>query len=216
MKTGIRTLFAMTAGIALLAAASSYWAGEQASQGDKAAAEARVATFMSYRLAQSLKALAAGYELTMNEFYSTVLEFPAYQEKSAAQKTAIESELAALVDLQINDTAAADELGRLFKEMDRFRLDLEKAMTGEETDWDAAREALFKMNVLSVQAIQQADFLGQSASQRAAEADAVQQNRQSQALLWQRAATLLALLAGMLLVYGALRAKSCASSSNNR
>lgn len=211
MKTGIRTLFAMTAGIALLAAASSYWAGEQASQDDKAAAEARVATFMSYRLAQSLKALAAGHELTMNEFYSTVLEFPAYQKKSAAQKAAIESELATLIDLQINDTAAADVLSRLFKEMDRFRLDLEKAMTGEETDWDAAREALFKMNVLSVQAIQQADFLGQSASQRAAEADAARQYRQSQALLWQRVATLLALLASMLLAYGALRAKPCAS-----
>lgn len=99
MKFGIRTLFATAAGVALLAAASSYWAGEQVGRDDKAAADARVATFMSYRLAQSLKALAAGHELTMNEFYSTVLEFPAYQKKSAAQKAAIESELAVLVDL---------------------------------------------------------------------------------------------------------------------
>ncbi|MDP3421755.1 MAG: hypothetical protein Q8S10_12630 [Thiobacillus sp.] len=208
MKSGIRTLFAITAGVALLAAASSHWAGEQVSRDDKAAADARVATFMSYRLAQSLKALAAGHELTMNEFYSTVLEFPAYQKKSAAQKAVIEGELAALVDLQANDAAAAGELARLFKAMDRFRLDLEKAMTGDETDWDAAREALFKMNVLSVQAIQQADFLGQSANQRAAEADAGRQARQSQALLWLRVTTLLALFAGVLLVYGALRAKS--------
>ena len=100
MKFGIRTLSAMVAIIALIAAGLSYWAGEQVGMAGKAGNDARDATFKSYRIAQSLKSLAAGYELTMNEFYSTVLEFPAYQKKSAAQKTAIESELSALATLQ--------------------------------------------------------------------------------------------------------------------
>jgi hypothetical protein len=211
MKRGIRTLFALAALIALAATGASYWAGEQIGMSGKAAADARTATFKSYRIAQSLKALAAGHELTMNEFYSTVLEFPAYQKKSVAQKAAIESDLTALVDLHEGDAAAAAELTRLFQAMGGFRLDLESAMTADETDWEGAREALFKLNVLSVQAIQQADFLGQSASQRAAALDASGQTRQSQALLWQRIATLLALLAGVLLVYGALRANPRAS-----
>lgn len=51
MKFGIRTLSAMAG---------------------KEGGDAREATFQSYRIAQSLKSLAAGYELTMNEFYSTV------------------------------------------------------------------------------------------------------------------------------------------------
>jgi hypothetical protein len=205
MKLGIRTLFTLAALIALIAAASSYWAGEQISRADKTAVDARAATFKSYRNAQTLKALAAGHELTMNEFYSTVLEFPAYQKKSTAQKVAIENELTSLVDLQEDDAVAAAELARLFTAMDGFRVDLESAMTGDETDWDAAREALFKLNVLSVQAIQQADFLGQSASQRASVLDTGLQTQQSRALLWLRITMVLALLVVALLFYGSRR-----------
>lgn len=207
MKFGNRTVFTLAAVIALVAAASAYWAGEQITRADQTAADARAATFKSYRIAQSLKAMAAGHELTMNEFYSTVLNLPSYQKKSAAQKSAIELELAALADLHEGDEAAAAELARLFQEMDGFRLNLESAMTGEETDWDAAREALFKLNVLSVQAIQQADFLGQSASQRASGLDGRWQVQQSSALRWLHVTTALALLAAALVGYGALRTK---------
>lgn len=205
MKPGIRISPILAALIALIAAGSSYWAGEHISRADNTAGDARAATFKSYRIAQSLKALAAGHELTMNEFYSTVLELPAYQKKSAAQKAAIENELTALVDLQEGDAAAATELARLFTVMDGFRLDLENAMTGGETDWDAAREALFKLNVVSVQAIQQADFLGQSASQRASVLDTGLQAQQSRALLWLRITMALVLLVAALLFYGSLR-----------
>ncbi|OFZ95032.1 MAG: hypothetical protein A2Z44_11200 [Betaproteobacteria bacterium RBG_19FT_COMBO_58_11] len=205
MKFGIRTLSAMAAILALIAAGLSYWAGEQISMAGKKGGDAREATFQSYRIAQSLKSLAAGYELTMNEFYSTVLEFPAYQKKSAAQKTAIERELAALATLQEGGAATAAELTRLYKEMDSFRLGLEGAMTSTDKDWDRAREALFKLNVLSVQAIHQADLLGQGAGERATAMDMGWQAHQSQALLLLRIAAILALVTGGVMLAGALR-----------
>lgn len=208
MKPVNRTLFILATVIALIAAGASYWAGEQISRADKMAGDARTATFTSYRIAQSLKAMAAGHELTMNEFYSTVLTFPSYQKKATAQKSAIELELAALVGLREGDQATATDLARLFKEMDAFRIDLEDAMTGDETDWDAAREALFKLNVVSVQAIQQADFLAQSASQRASILDSGWQAQQSGAMAWLRITTALALLAGILIIFGSLRTRA--------
>jgi len=141
----------------------------------------------------------------MNEFYSTVLEFPAYQKKSTEQRAAIERELAALATLQEGGATTATELTRIYKEMDSFRLGLENAMTSEEKDWDRAREALFKINVLSTQAIHQADLLGQSTNERAAALDMSGQASQSQALLLLRIATALALLAGVMLLFGSLR-----------
>lgn len=205
MKFGIRTISAMVAIIALIAAGLSYWAGEQINMAGKEGGDAREATFQSYRIAQSLKSLAAGYELTMNEFYSTVLEFPAYQKKSAEQKTAIERELAALATLQEDGAATAAELTRLYKEMDNFRLGLEGAMTSADKDWDRAREALFKINVLSVQAIHQADLLGQGASERATALDMSGQAHQAQALLLLHIAAILALVAGVGMLGGAIR-----------
>ncbi|MBT9613567.1 MAG: hypothetical protein IV108_09930 [Burkholderiales bacterium] len=205
MKLSIRTVSAMAALIALIAAGLSYWAGEQIIMAGKGGGDAREATFKSYRITQSLKSLAAGYELTMNEFYSTVLAFPAYQKKSAAQRIAIERELAALATLQEGGAATVAELTRLYKEMDSFRLGLESAMTSADKDWDRAREALFKMNVLSTQAIHQADSLGQSASERATALDMHWQTYQSHSLLLLRITTALALLAGSMLLFGALR-----------
>lgn len=205
MKIGIRTVSAMAAIIALIATGSAYWAGEQISMAGKEGGDAREATFKSYRIAQSLKSLAAGYELTMNEFYSTVLEFPAYQKKSTEQKAAIERELAALAALQEGGAATAMELTRLYKEMDSFRLSLEGAMNSAEKDWDRAREALFKMNVLSTQAIHQADLLGQSANERATGLDKSWQTYQSQALLLLRIAAILALVSGIMALVGAIR-----------
>lgn len=205
MKFSFRTLSTLAALIALIAAGLSYWAGEQISMAAKDGSETRDATFKSYRIAQSLKSLAAGYELTMNEFYSTVLEFPAYQKKSSDQKKSIDLELAALSTHQEGEAATAAELTRLYKEMDSFRLSLEGAMTSADKDWDRAREALFKLNVLSVQAIYQADLLGQSASERAAALDMRGQANQSQAILLLRIAAILALVAGVVMLVGAIR-----------
>ena len=205
MKLGIRFFSTSATLIALIVASLSFWSGQQISMAGKTADAAREATFKSYRIAQSLKALAAGYELTMNELYSTTLAFPVYQKKSAAQKVAIERELAALHDLHEGDTAAVAELTQRFREMERFRQELERAMTRDEQDWDRAREALFKLNVLSVQAIQQADFLGISASERATALDTRWQAQQSQSIRLLNITTALAVLVGVLLMFGALR-----------
>jgi hypothetical protein len=195
----------MAAIIALIAAGLSYWAGDQIRLAGKEGSDAREATFKSYRIAHSLKSLAAGYELTMNEFYSTVLAFPAYQKKSTDQKASIERELLALAALQEGGAATATELTRLYKEMDSFRLGLESAMNSEEKDWDRAREALFKINVLSTQVIHQADSLGQSANERATAFDMTWQTYQSQSLLLLRIAAILALLAGIVMLAAAIR-----------
>ena len=205
MKLGIRFFSTSATLIALIVASLSFCSGQQISMAGKTADAAREATFKSYRISQSLKALAAGYELTMNELYSTTLAFPVYQKKSAAQKVAIERELAALHDLHEGDTAAVAELTQRFREMERFRQELERAMTRDEQDWDRAREALFKLNVLSVQAIQQADFLGISASERATALDTRWQAQQSQSIRLLNITTALAVLVGVLLMFGALR-----------
>ena len=207
MKPGIRSFSTLAAVVALLVAGLSFWAGQQISMAGKTADAARDATFQSYRIAQSLKALAAGYELTMNEFYSTVLTYPVYQKKSAAQKAAIELELAALNGLPEGNTATVAELTKRFGEMEGFRQELDSAMTRDDQDWDRAREALFKLNVLSVQVIQQADFLGRSASERATVLDTSWQAQQSQSILLMRTTTALAVLVGVMLVFGAMRAR---------
>ena len=205
MKLSIRTLSILAAIITLSAAGLSYWAGEQINLAGKENVEAREATFKSYRAAQSLKALTAGYELAMNEFYSTVLEFPAYQKKSSEQRTAIERELATLATLQDGGVATATELTRLYKEMDSFRRGLETAMTSADKDWDRAREALFKLNVLSTQAIRQADLLGQSTNERATALDMRWQAYQQQSLTLLRVVMALTALAGIMLLIGAWR-----------
>ena len=207
MKPGILSFSTLAAVVALLVAGLSFWAGQQISVAGKTADAARETTFQSYRIAQSLKALAAGYELTMNEFYSTVLTYPVYQKKSAAQKAAIELELAALNNLHEGDAATVAEIAKRFKEMEGFRQELDGAMTSDVQDWDRAREALFKLNVLSVQVIQQADFLGHSASERATALDARWQAQQSQAILLLNVTTALAVLVGVMLVFGAMRAR---------
>ena len=207
MKPGILSFSTLAAVVALLVAGLSFWAGQQISVAGKTADAARETTFQSYRIAQSLKALAAGYELTMNEFYSTVLTYPVYQKKSAAQKAAIELELAALNNLHEGDTATVAEIAKRFKEMEGFRQELDGAMTSDVQDWDRAREALFKLNVLSVQVIQQADFLGHSASERATALDTSWQAQQSRAILLLNVTTALAVLVGVMLVFGAMRAR---------
>lgn len=210
MKFGMRVLFAIVGVVTLIAAGLAYWAGEQVSLAGKEGSETRDVTFKSYRAAQSLKSLAAGYELTMNEFYSTVLEFPAYQVKSSAQRTAIDAELASLATTQDGGATTAAQLTQIYKEIDGFRVALESAMTSADKDWDRAREALFKMNVLSVQAIHLANLLGNSANDRATALEKSGQAAQTQALLLLRIAALLALAAGVVILVSAQRASRTA------
>ena len=206
MQLSIRTLSGALGLLAFVAAGLSYWAGEQVGMSTQESGVARDATFKSYRIAQALKSITAGYELTMNEFYSTVLTFPAYQKKVMEHKAALDQNLAALASMQEGEAASAAELTKIYSEMNQFRVSLEAAMTTTEKDWDGAREALFKMNVLSTRAIYQADLLGHSASERATTLDTRWQSYQAQALRYLRLAAALSLALGVALLFGVLRA----------
>ncbi len=81
MKSGIRILLAIAAAIIWVVAGLTYQAGDHISSASKASGEGREAMLQSFRIAQSLKSLAAGYELTINEYYSTVLDTSSYQKK---------------------------------------------------------------------------------------------------------------------------------------
>ena len=211
MKLCIRTVAATGAVATLIAAGLMYSASDRVSMAGKAAGEARVATLHSYRIAQSLKSLANGYELAMNEYYSTVLDFPVYQKKAAEQKAAIDRELSTLASLKDGDVNTVAELNGAFREMETYRLALERALSGTDKDWDGAREALYKLNVLSVRTIQQADTLARIADERAVALDKGWMDHQSQALITLRIAMALAIAAAILTLSGALRAKrACA------
>jgi hypothetical protein len=205
MKIGNRSIAFFAALIALAVAGLAYSAGGQMRIADAGAQSAREASLHAYRAAQSLKALTAGYELTLNEFYSTVLEFSAYAKKSGEQKAAIERELTTLGSLPDADPKAIGQIRQLYKDIDNYRLDLEKALNAPEgQDWDRAREALYKMNVLSVQAIHRADEIGKYANDRAVALDKRWQADGSQALMLLHVAAGLAVLAAIVLLLGAL------------
>ena len=205
MQIGIRSAAVIAALLVFIVAGLAYFAADRINLASKGAGDGRDAMFQSYRVAQSLKALAAGYELTMNEYYSTVLEFPAYQKKSADQKLEIERELAALAALPDGGAETKAEFARLYQEIDTYRRSLEDAMAAPEKDWDRAREALYKLNVISVQVIHRADALGQIASESATALDQGWQARQFDALQLLRIAILISLAAGVALLFGAVR-----------
>ena len=205
MKIGNRTIALIAALIVLAVAGLAYSAGGQMRIADAGAQSAREASLHAYRSAQSLKALTAGYELSLNEFYSTVLEFSAYTKKSGEQKAAIERELATLSTQPDADPKAIAQIRQLYKEIDNYRLDLEKALTAADgQDWERAREALYKLNVVSVQAIHRADEIGRFAHDRAVALDKRWQADGSQALMLLHAATGLSVLAALVLLLGAL------------
>ena len=200
MKSGIRILVAI---IVWVVAGLTYQASDHISIASKTAGESREATLQSYRIAQSLKSLAAGYELTLNEYYSTVLDSSSYQKKATAQKTAIDRELTTLATLQDGGVDAASKITGLYKEMDAYRLGLEGALSSTEKDWDRARDSLYKLNILSLQVISRTDALGQIASERAATLDKIWQDRQSQSLMLLRIAMILAALMGVVIMISA-------------
>jgi hypothetical protein len=205
MKLNIRSVAVVSAVLVLVVAGLVYTATERLGMAGKEAGEARAATLQSYRIAQALKSLANGYELAMNEYYSTVLEFQVYRQKAADHHAAIERELATLAKLGAGDANAVAELNRAFKEMESFRIALETALSAENKDWDGAREALFKLNVVSVRAIRQADILARIASERAVALDQSWLEHQARALPALHGAMGTALVAGVLLLVGAFR-----------
>lgn len=205
MKSSIRVIAVAGIILVLIAAGLIHASSDRLDMAGTAAGEGREATLHSYRIAQSLKSLSNGYELAMNEYYSTVLAFDVYRQKAADHQAAIERDLTALKQLRAGDANAVTELTRAFKEMETFRIALEGALSSVDKDWDGAREALFKLNVVSVRAIQQADNLARIADERAVALDRDWQEHQSKALTMLRVAMAATLAAVALIAFGLWR-----------
>lgn len=201
MKLCMRTLAGISLILALIIAGMVYLASDRLRASGQASQAAMLASLDAYRHAQSLKAHAASYELTMNEFYSTVLEFPVYRKKFTEQKAAIDDELAMLGTTE-DSARAVKELRRTYQDMDTFRMALEAALTAGDKDWDGAREALFKLNVLSVQAIRQADLLAQLSREQAARLEQNWQAGLAQSLPMLYLATALSALIAITMILG--------------
>jgi hypothetical protein len=205
MKPGIRAGAAMVAVIVMATAVLAYLASERMGKAVEAAAEARTAMLHTYRAAQNIKSLIHAYELTINEYYSTVLEFPEYKQKSASLKAAINGELEALARRNTSPATAVAQLNDAFGQIGSLSLELEGALGGANKDWDLAREALYKLNLVSLQAVQSPDIIARVAEERAAAMDAALQDHQAGAMWQLRVAMLLALVAAALILVGAFR-----------
>lgn len=203
MKLYMRTVGVVITVTLLITAGLLFHTGDNLNMASKVAGGAREATLHSYRIAQALKSLSSGYELAVNEYYSTVLDFPVYQRKATEHQAAIERELLTLEKLGTGDAKAVAEMKRAFSEMQVFRKAVETALSAKEKDWDGAREALFKLNLVSIYAIQQADTLSHIAEENAASLDQSWQMQQTQALSLLRSAMLAVLVAAMMVAMSA-------------
>lgn len=207
MKLGIRTGGVVVALIMLAAAGLTYSASERIYQAGMSASQARGATLQTYRIAQSIKSLVYGYQLTINEYYSTVLEYSDYQKKSSQQKEAIDKEMAALEKLETGDATAVGDLKTALQEIEGLRLELESALAGPDKNWDLAREALYKLNVVSVRAVQPADRIARIAGESSETMGATWEGQQSQGLVVLRIVMPLLLLTAIFAAVAAFRHK---------
>lgn len=205
MKLGIRAGASIIVIAAAIVVGLVYSAVDRIEMAGAAGAESREASLHTYRSAQALKSLIHGYELTINEYYSTVLEFPEYQKKVAGYKASIDSELAALEKLNTRPETEVARLKASIKEMEALRFELESALSGESKNWDLAREVLYKINLVSIQTVQSPDIIGRVAEEQALAMDALLQDRQSQAQNFLFLALAAAILAALLAVVVALR-----------
>lgn len=205
MRLGIRTGASIIAVVITIAIGLVYLAVECIGLAVGAGTESREASLHTYRSAQALKSLIHGYELTINEYYSTVLEFPEYQKKAVGLKASIDGELAALERLNTRPETEVAKLNADMKEIEKLRFELEGALSGVNKDWDLAREALYKLNLVSLQAVQSPDIIARVAEEQAVALDAVWQGYQSQALQFLHVTMIVALLAAALALLGAAR-----------
>jgi len=196
---------ALVALLAVISAGFAYQASHHLGNAGKAAAEARVATFHTYRIAQKIYSLIHGYELSINEYYSTALKQSDYLKKSDEFKTSIEAELAALDALKTSDATTVGELKAALKEIEMMRTELENALASENKNWDLAREALYKLTIVSVRASQPSELLAKVAGEQATALDKTWGEYQAQALMNMRIAMALALAACGLAVTGFFR-----------
>ncbi len=207
MKLGARSGSFIVAGAVLVAAGLVYSASEHVYKADMSAAQARVSTLQTYRIAQSIKSLVYGYQLTINEYYSTVLEYQDYQGKVLQQKEAIDKEMAALEKLETGDATAVGDLKSALQEIEGLRLELESALARPDKNWDLAREALFKLNVVSIRAVQPADRIARIAGENTEKMSETWEGQQSQALAVLRIVLPLLVLTGVFAAFTGFRIK---------
>lgn len=213
--SGLRYGAALLAVLAFVSAGFAYQANQRLTAATEAAVESREATFHTYRIAQMIQSLIHGYVLTINEYYSTALKYPDYAEKAGQFKVAIDRELLALENLKTGDAGTVAALKEALREVEGMRVELERALASEDRDWDLAREALYKLTVVSVRATQPSELLASVAEQKAGAQDAVMSEQQSQAQVAMRIALLLALGAGVLATVGFFRVQRNTPHSGN-
>lgn len=149
------SLASLLTALAVLILAGLTWRNldEASSQNASLRKTAQSASQLTYRL----QALTTAYELTLNEYYSTVIDETRYREKVVQLLHAIESDIARLAKLDARENQlTSNELTQQLAEMEKRRTQLNQAMLEPTRDWDVAREALFKINILSTQAIETA------------------------------------------------------------
>lgn len=162
----------------------------------------RVAVQLSYRL----QSLTTAYELALNEYYSTVIDEARYRSKIQALQQSIDSDIATLGSLsKIEYAAAGHEIRRSMSEIEKFRQRLDKALQDGSRDWDAAREALFKINILSTQAIEIASRIAKASVEHDNALEASIAYRQQQARWMLVAAAIASGLLGVISVSPFLR-----------
>ena len=175
----ITLLYLALLGTVLVLSGLAWFHGNQTVQQTAALKQApRTALQISYRL----QAQTVAYELALNEYYSTVIDKGRYQEKVRLIQQAIEADLGQLVALPGPEyLQRGKRIQEIINEAEKFRRALDQALDERQRDWDAAREALYKINILSTQAIEVAVQLTQAASEQEAgiESMLAQQHRQS-------------------------------------
>lgn len=126
-----------------------------------------------------------------------MLEFPEYQKQEAGFRASIDGELAALERLNTRPETEVNKLKAAIKEIEKLRLELKSALSGANKDWDLAREALYKLNLVSLQSMQSPDIIARVAKETAVamDMDAARQDHQSQALRFLHVSLIAALLA---------------------
>ena len=134
MKLGTRLELGIMIAVLLVAAVFAVTAINRMDTSRVAAEEEREATLHTFRSAQTLKSLIHGYELAINEYYSTVLELPEYQTKATALKSAIDRELVALSKRNTRPETEVSRLNVAVQEIETLRRELDKALTGPSQD----------------------------------------------------------------------------------
>lgn len=206
MTTQTRILPSVQLLLVLLILSLSMFALQNIGQATQHADELRHSPRIAVQLSYRLQSLTTAYELVLNEYYSTVIDEKRYHTKVSTLQQLIDGDVATLGALSKPEYAAAGhEIRRSLGEIEKFRQRLDKAMQEGSRDWDAAREALFKVNILSTQAIEVASRVAKASAEHGTALETSIAQLQQQAKWFMIAAAIMAGLLGVLSVSPFLR-----------